>query len=203
MEPVPVDPGSVRAFLLPLWRDYHRNLVSSRFHPQHSRMPEVLSEGLCRHTTLFLYRLFRLEGDDGWAPQGGLCRHRGSEDRDIRLERGWRGRALYADHDREVLHYPVSLDFETAEYAWFDGRSMWDVHWWLRKGETVVDLTADQFGWAPVIHGAPLPQDDLRVREDMTGVSPLSGYRPMVNAWLMQWEALRPEEASPDIPSPR
>lgn len=85
-------------------------------------LPPRMSQAMCRHTTAFGYRLFRTAGMSGWTPVVGMA------DLDLLPET-----PSYA-RDHSGITAP-----ETR-------------HCWLEHDDgTVLDLTADQFGLAPVL----------------------------------------------------
>ena len=141
--------------------------------------------GMCRATTVLALAVLKEHDPDGdWEPDGGHP-----------TQRYWdRGksqfRAAYKDVDGGM---------------WDRVRDAWDGHYWLRSGRdgTILDLTADQFGWEPVI---VTPQDDMRYRASYRPATVLKDLRgSKTAAWgerhAAGWEAWCAERGEDPAPA--
>lgn len=152
-----------RVFLEPRWRAW------KLAHEPWLLAGHPASYLMCRFSALFLAAALGRELGGTWRPDGGD------------------GEAAARVDPREV---------ETARapggILGLDGR--WHSHYWVADGDwsTIVDITADQFGHAPVIVSA---NGDARYRGNYL-VAAIDGHMAAVErrvaAWLSDWDAAAP-----------
>lgn len=111
---------AVRTHLTPLWQRLHE---SDRSWGRTSNLPPLMSQAMCRHTTLFTHRLLEAAGHSGWTAVDGV----GITARFNRVPGYARERSTGT---------PIP---ETG-------------HTWLEHETGILlDLTGDQFGFEPVL----------------------------------------------------
>lgn len=169
---------ALRTFLEPKWRAYQTN----RFPRLDERTP--VAEGVCRHTTLFLFRLLRSARQPGWVPVHGYCRIPFMHFEWLAAPRD-SSPGLLTDLDRKIVYHDVQRRDGRWDAAFvLDGHLLWAEHWWLDHAPERLDLTIDQFGWPTDFCGStadpryrivhPPNADDRRT---------LNGVRSTVSGW--------------------
>lgn len=118
-----------RAFLEPLWRGF-----KDERHPGWEER-ELLSFGMCRFTAAFLRPILEEATDRKWSVIGGLSHFHPADE-------GW---------DRTKGKPNSAFDAEDGVGGILTIEGIWLDHYWLTDGATIIDLTADQAGWEPIL----------------------------------------------------
>lgn len=137
---------TIRQFLEPHWLESHQGW---------GEVPDLLSQYMCRYTSIFLATLLREQhGQDVWKIVGGR---------------------------------PPQSPTETDRVGMLASDSTWNDHCWVEGLGLIVDITADQFGHAPVI---VTPVSDPRYRANLTEADLAPAFQKLQHRpirWLAAW----------------
>src|SRR5690606_4098612 len=116
--------AAVRTFLEPRWRSWKTERIPWVL----EGVARPLSENMCRFSALFLAHVLEREVGGTWHVDGGCSE----------------------PPDRADL---LDVDPERAPGGMADIEGGWRGHYWVVDDgwSTILDITADQFGWPPVL----------------------------------------------------
>jgi len=159
----------VRNFLEPLWGAWK----TSRRSGWENR--ERVALGMCRFTAAFLKPILDEMTGHKWSVVAGFA--------DFHLlDPGW---------DKKNGRPATAFAAEDGVGGMIDKNGKWHDHYWLTDGATIIDLTADQFGWEPVIV-TPVTDDRYLVNWKPSMVKQhLKDVSQRAAEWREKWENAR------------
>jgi hypothetical protein len=157
----------LRTYLEPLWKSW-----------KDENKPwwvedEILSTGMCRFTAAFLHPLLEDITGRSWEIKGGMTAFHVADS-------GWTGKGK-----------------PNSSWSARDGMGgmktvagTWEDHYWLTDGTVNVDLTADQFGWEPILVTDVGDDRYLANWKKKSVIGHMDGVRFRAGEWRSDWLAL-------------
>lgn len=166
--------AEIREFLEPGWRAF-----KDERHPGWEER-ESLSFGMCRFTAAFLRPVLQEATGRKWSVACGMSQFHPSDP-------GWDRRngkpaSSFASCDGKG-------GMQTADGGWID-------HYWLTDGSMIVDLTADQAGWQPILVTDVKDSRYLANWKPSFVKSHMAEVENRASGWRRQWSGRN--DASPE-----